>query len=149
MLLQRRRKMTSKNHHGLVYDLSEDVMVEEIDESIIREFVASQKAYTKGFVRLQPYNQVMPRVYATFDRRMREFQVRDDDVWIGSFPKSGGWIRNMILRRWRDGGRLEILLQFKIAGTTWTEEMVWCIMNDLDYEAAKMTTLDERIPFVE
>ena len=27
--------------------------------------------------------------------------------------------------------------------------MVWCIMNNLDYEKAKQTTLDERIPFVE
>lgn len=36
-----------------------------------------------------------------------------------------------------------------LLGTTWTEEMVWCLMNNMDYEAAKKTTLDERIPFVE
>ena len=34
-------------------------------------------------------------------------------------------------------------------GTTWTEEMVWCLMNKLDYDTAKKQTLDERIPYVE
>ncbi len=27
--------------------------------------------------------------------------------------------------------------------------MVWCIMNDLDYAAAKATPLDNRVPFLE
>ena len=34
-------------------------------------------------------------------------------------------------------------------GTTWTQEMVWCIMNNYDYEKAATTTLDERIPYFE
>jgi hypothetical protein len=38
---------------------------------------------------------------------------------------------------------------FFSSGTTWTQEMVWCIANDLDFEAAKKTTLDERVPFFE
>lgn len=33
-------------------------------------------------------------------------------------------------------------------GTTWTQEMVWCIANDLDYEGAKLR-LPERFPFLE
>ena len=37
----------------------------------------------------------------------------------------------------------------KISGTTWTQEMVWCIMNDLDFDVAKEKSLDERIPFFE
>ena len=34
-------------------------------------------------------------------------------------------------------------------GTTWTQEMVWCIMNNLDYKLAKETILEKRVPFFE
>ncbi|CAG2066689.1 unnamed protein product, partial [Timema podura] len=33
-------------------------------------------------------------------------------------------------------------------GTTWTQEMVWCIANDLDFQAAKVP-LPERFPFLD
>jgi len=31
----------------------------------------------------------MPRTFAAYQRRLREMEVREDDVWIFSFPKSG------------------------------------------------------------
>jgi len=65
---------------------------------------------------------VMPPCYVNFHQRMKKFVAREDDVWVASFPK---------------------------CGTTWTQEMVWNIMNDLDLEAAKRTTLDDRVPFLE
>jgi hypothetical protein len=37
----------------------------------------------------------------------------------------------------------------KLLGTTWTQEMVWCIMNKLDFKAAKETILEKRVPFFE
>ena len=49
-------------------------------------------------------------------------EVFEEDIWISSFPK---------------------------CGTTWTQEMVWNIVNDLDFERAKTEKLDKRIPFVE
>ena len=49
-------------------------------------------------------------------------EVFEEDIWISSFPK---------------------------CGTTWTQEMVWNIVNDLDFEKAKSEKLDERIPFFE
>ena len=49
-------------------------------------------------------------------------EVFKEDIWISSFPK---------------------------CGTTWTQEMVWNIVNDLDFEKAKSEKLDERIPFFE
>ncbi|KAJ1525374.1 hypothetical protein ONE63_010190 [Megalurothrips usitatus] len=52
---------------------------------------------------------------------IRALQVRDDDVWVVSFPKTG---------------------------TTWTQEMVWLIGHDLDYEAAK-EILPARFPFID
>jgi hypothetical protein len=35
------------------------------------------------------------------------------------------------------------------AGTTWTQEMVWLLANDLDFEKARERTLNERVPFFE
>ncbi|VEN33643.1 unnamed protein product [Callosobruchus maculatus] len=49
------------------------------------------------------------------------FPVRDQDVWICGYPKSG---------------------------TTWTQEMVWMIMNNLDVEGAK-EDIHFRVPFIE
>ena len=33
-------------------------------------------------------------------------------------------------------------------GTTWTQEMVWMIINNLDFEGGKVN-LDDRCPFIE
>ncbi len=79
----------SKTVEGVKYDLSDGVTAEELDEAVVGEFKKSQSAFSKGFVRLQPYNQVMPRVYAGFERRIREMEARPDDVWVASFPKCG------------------------------------------------------------
>ena len=71
-------------------DLSEGVSIDEIDTSLIGAFARSQKAFGRfGFVRLQPYGAVFPRVFVRDQRRLKEFEVRADDVWIGSFPKCG------------------------------------------------------------
>ena len=51
-----------------------------------------------------------------------DLEVFDNDIWISSFPK---------------------------CGTTWTQEMVWNIVNNLDFETAKREILDKRIPFLE
>ncbi|XP_054276256.1 luciferin sulfotransferase-like isoform X2 [Macrosteles quadrilineatus] len=48
-------------------------------------------------------------------------EVREDDVWVCTYPKSG---------------------------TTWTEELVWCIANDLDFSGAKVSQC-LRFPFLE
>lgn len=34
-------------------------------------------------------SKVMPKVYLDFEKRIREFETRDDDVWVASFPKCG------------------------------------------------------------
>ena len=56
------------------------------------------------------------------EKDKRSFDVREDDIWISSFPK---------------------------CGTTWTQEMVWNIVNNVDLEQARSVTLDKRIPFLE
>lgn len=50
------------------------------------------------------------------------FEVFEDDVWIITPPK---------------------------CGTTWSQEMVWLLMNNMDFERAKSMDLELRSPFVD
>jgi len=105
-------------------ELSAGVWVEELEESpVLTRFSDGLKsAFNQGFVRFQPSGQVMPRCFARVEKAVSEVEVREDDVWIASFPK---------------------------CGTTWTQEMVWNIMHDVDLESAKATSLEKRVPFLE
>lgn len=65
---------------------------------------------------------VMPEKFKPMAVRIKEMEVYDDDIWVMSFPK---------------------------CGTTWTQEAVWLLNNDLDYETAKKVNLVHRFPFLE
>ena len=58
--------------------------------------------------------QVFPTGYLQYEREIRELEGRSDDVWVSSFPK---------------------------CGTTWTQEMVWNILNNVDLDTAKSVKL--------
>ena len=109
-------------HATKKYELSEGVTIEDIDSPVMKAFEREQKAFPCGFGRFQPYNVVFPKCYGYVEKTLKNFEVYPDDVWISSFPK---------------------------CGTTWTQEMVWCIKNDLDFKRAKQTKLDFRVPYVE
>ena len=54
---------------------------------------------------------LLPRLFVTdnWAERIRNFELRKDDIWILSYPKTG---------------------------TTWTIELVWMLINDLKFETA-------------
>ena len=80
------------------------------DISVIRDLVR----YDNGFV--------MPRHFALdLEHRIREFGLREDDIWIVTYPK---------------------------CGTHWTQELVWMLLHDVDIEAGKVP-LSIRSPMVE
>ncbi|XP_062558368.1 sulfotransferase 1 family member D1-like [Armigeres subalbatus] len=60
--------------------------------------------------------------YKKQDQRVKDMVVKPDDVWMLSYPKSG---------------------------TTWCQEMIWLICNDLDYEKAASVKLNTRFPFLD
>ncbi|GAB0097109.1 hypothetical protein DMENIID0001_127080 [Sergentomyia squamirostris] len=64
----------------------------------------------------------LPSVYKRYMQRVENFEVRPDDVWVVTFPK---------------------------CGTTWTQEMVWQICNNLDYAKGRAIGLNTRFPFLE
>jgi len=106
-------------HEGLL----EDESIEDISSlPLIKKLQSQTVAFSDGFIRIKPHNQVFPKCMTGYLKQIREFEVRRDDIWICSFPK---------------------------CGTTWTQEMVWCLMNGLDFKTAKSKILDERVPFFE
>jgi len=64
---------------------------------------------------------MMPKEFIPVADQLYNFPVRDDDIWIVTFPK---------------------------AGTTWTCEMVWMLVNDVDKEAGAVP-LTLRSPYME
>ncbi|XP_019556955.2 luciferin sulfotransferase-like [Aedes albopictus] len=65
---------------------------------------------------------IMIETYLPLADRIKNFQVYEDDVWVVTFPK---------------------------CGTTWTQEMVWLLNNNLNYDYARKHSLEERFPFLE
>ena len=102
--------------------LSDGVFIEEIHSEELDAFLENQTGFDNGFVRFQPSGQVLPREFIKYEKTIMELEVFENDIWISSFPKSG---------------------------TTWCQEMVWNIVNNMDFETAKGQILDKRIPFLE
>ncbi len=68
------------------FDLPEGVTAVRLP---ISDFEKQQTGFTTGFYHLQPYNQVHPRPMIHIVRQLKEFECREDDVWVGSYPKCG------------------------------------------------------------
>ena len=75
-----------------------------------------------GDLVVHPSKCVLNEKYKEYAERIRDFKVYPDDVWVVTFPK---------------------------CGTTWTQEMVWLLVNNLNYEKAKQAPLTDRFPFIE
>lgn len=75
-----------------------------------------------GFVQVGSEKWLLPDKFRHCANKIYGFEARSNDVWIVTYPRSG---------------------------TTWTQEMIWLICNDLDYEKAQKITLNERFPFFE
>ncbi|XP_015516478.1 luciferin sulfotransferase-like [Neodiprion lecontei] len=74
-----------------------------------------------SFVRVEPGSCLLPPQYALYGPKIRDMEIREDDVWLVSYPRTG---------------------------SHWVQEMAWCIGNDFDYEQAQ-TLLVLRNPLLE
>jgi len=76
-----------------------------------------------GYMKIGPEKWMMPKGFNRENcEKLYNFQARSDDVYISTCARSG---------------------------TTFTQEMIWLLCNNLDYEAAKQKFLGLRFPFFE
>ncbi|XP_037951912.1 luciferin sulfotransferase-like [Teleopsis dalmanni] len=73
------------------------------------------------FIEVLPGSVVLPRKFADVGQSIRELPTFSDDVWLVSYPRTG---------------------------STWAQEMVWLLGNNLDYEGAKQMQ-QIRCPLIE
>ena len=96
---------------------------ENVSENpLVKELISKTAAHSEGFIRFQPSGFIYPTPMKNYVDTIKNFEVRPDDIWISTFPK---------------------------CGTTWTQEMVWCLMNELDFEKSRSEDLDDRMVFFE
>ena len=94
----------------------------EEEVSRLRVFYDSVMQQGRSQLRTKPGDVVLPEAYEKFKDRFKTWKVRPDDIYVCSFPKNG---------------------------TTWTQELVWLVQNEVDLEKAKSVPLDQRVPFLE
>lgn len=92
------------------------------EENIDANLLEKYPGQPDGFVQVANERFVLFAGYKDFADTIYDFKVRSDDVFVCTHPRSG---------------------------TTWTQEMVWLICNDLDYATAREEVLNKRFPYLE
>lgn len=92
-----------------------------------------------GFVQVGPEKWLHSKAYKTEANKIYNFDVRPTDVFLTGIPRSG---KTFLQCQQTNSLTLS-------AGTTLTAELVWLIANNLNFEAASETTLDQRFPCLE
>ncbi|KAF4524247.1 hypothetical protein B566_EDAN008793 [Ephemera danica] len=96
--------------------------VEPLEYELNRQLLADFTGERTGYVQVGPDKWFLPTKYSDHAANFLNFEVRPDDVWVVTFPRSG---------------------------TTWTQELVWLVANDLDFDFAKRVPQVQRFPFFE
>lgn len=96
--------------------------IKEVEPEIRKELASVWHKRKDGFLQVGPKNYLMFPKYREQAEGYYNMTLRPDDTWVVTFPRSG---------------------------TTWTQEMVWLINNDVDYEGALNEKLTDRFPFLE
>ncbi|KAJ6638636.1 Sulfotransferase 1C4 [Pseudolycoriella hygida] len=93
-----------------------------VDEATKKRLMTLFKGPFFTSIKVGPEKWSMPAIYEETADILYNFPAFSDDIYISTYPRSG---------------------------TTWTQEMIWLLCNDLNYEAAKATPLTTRFPFLE
>ncbi|XP_015434268.1 PREDICTED: LOW QUALITY PROTEIN: sulfotransferase 4A1-like [Dufourea novaeangliae] len=95
---------------------------ELLNEKKTKEMLQIFTGERTGWVLVGPKKWFFPYRYTEQGEGFYNFKARPDDTWVVSYPRSG---------------------------TTWTQELVWLLSNNLDFETARKKLLVERFPFLE
>ncbi|CAG4906951.1 unnamed protein product [Colias eurytheme] len=96
-------------------------VIEDVDQKILEE-IFSYSQQKAGYVYVGPKRYFYPDSYKTFGPQFYNFAVRPDDVFLLAHPRSG---------------------------STWTQEMLWLLNNNLDYKRAKSEDIVSRFPLID
>ncbi|XP_014359001.2 luciferin sulfotransferase [Papilio machaon] len=98
------------------------IEIKRVESKTAEELMKYFTGEHTGFVRVGPKGYFMPHKYTQQASNIYNMEVRPSDIFVTSYPRSG---------------------------TTWTQELVWMVANDLDYETSNAIPLTERYPFLE
>ncbi|XP_038215329.1 sulfotransferase family cytosolic 1B member 1-like [Zerene cesonia] len=96
--------------------------IKDVEENLAKELMVHYSGEFTGFVQVGPKKYFFPHKYKEEAEDIYNIPVKPDDVYVVTFPRSG---------------------------TTWTQELVWLVKNDLDFESAKETPLTFRFPYLD
>ncbi|KAG6452148.1 sulfotransferase 1 family member D1 isoform X2 [Manduca sexta] len=89
------------------------------EDKIVKKYY---KDYTRRFLRVGPQGYFSTPGYADHAADIYNLEVRPDDVWVTTFSRSG---------------------------TTWLQELVWLVANDLDFEKTTNEPFTKRYAYIE
>ena len=92
------------------------------DESKFEIQYVDDEFFKKKLIKtnLGPY--ILPEFLKKHISSFKSIELKNDDIWIVSFPKSG---------------------------TTWVQEIVYLIVNNCDFVKAKSKSIETRMPFID
>ncbi|XP_034830315.1 sulfotransferase 1 family member D1-like isoform X2 [Maniola hyperantus] len=93
--------------------------VTEEEDKLVKQYY---KGYIRPFIRVGPHGHFSMAGYGDHAAEIYNLEVRPDDIWVLAFSRSG---------------------------TTWLQELVWLLKNNLDYDGAANTLLTKRFAFIE
>uniref|UniRef100_A0AAR5QBG4 Sulfotransferase domain-containing protein n=1 Tax=Dendroctonus ponderosae TaxID=77166 RepID=A0AAR5QBG4_DENPD len=96
--------------------------IRNVDANLNMQLMKDFSGERTGFVEVGPKKWVFPSGYTKAAQSIYNFKLRSDDVFVATFPRSG---------------------------TTWTQEMVWLLCNNLDFQTAAKVPLNDRFKFLE
>lgn len=97
-------------------------VIKRVDSEIESKIAKNFTIQQKELVQVGDEKFLLPQKFEKVASQLYNFEVRPSDVFICTLPRSG---------------------------TTWTQDMIWLICNDLDYKTATKVLLDNRFPFLE
>ncbi|XP_011883461.1 PREDICTED: sulfotransferase 1C4-like [Vollenhovia emeryi] len=99
-----------------------DLKVEQVKGELATVLSKWYPLHKRGFVKIGERKWFLPYKYVEEGNNIYNFEIRPDDTWIITYPRSG---------------------------TTVTQELVWLVANDMNFDEAHRRYLLERFPFVE
>ncbi|CAH0390405.1 unnamed protein product [Bemisia tabaci] len=96
--------------------------VKNVEPQINEKLLSHFKGEREGFIQVGDEKWLVPARYARHASGYYQFPLKMGDVWIMTFPRSG---------------------------TTWCQELIWLLNNNLDYKKSAAVALERRSPFLE